>query len=115
MKTKLAVLAVAFALAGCAYETPIQRYSDSTSKFRPPPVLMSNNVPQKDIYRFFMQGATGFVPISSCVREAEEKAEKFCSRQGKNMLLLGSKTSKPPYILGNFPRVEVIFAVVDKH
>ena len=30
------------------------------------------------------------------------------------MLLLGDQTSKPPYILGNFPRIEIVFACVDK-
>ena len=75
---------------------------------------MSNNIPQKDIYRFFIQGATGYVPVSCCVREAEEKAEKFCSRQGKGMLLLGQRTSNPiPYTF-NFPKAEIVFAVIDK-
>ncbi len=28
--------------------------------------------------------------------------------------MLGEKTSSPPYILGNFPRIELIFALSDK-
>jgi hypothetical protein len=30
------------------------------------------------------------------------------------MLSLRETTAKPPYILGNFPRVEIIFGCVDK-
>jgi hypothetical protein len=29
------------------------------------------------------------------------------------MVVLGPNYSKPPYILGNFPRMELIFAAVD--
>ncbi len=101
-------------VAGCAYETPIQRYSESASKFNPPPVLMSHNIPDKDIYRFFVQGATGYVPVSSCVEYAEDKAAKFCERQGKGMLLLGQRTSNPIPYPGNFPKAEIVFATVEK-
>jgi len=116
MATKHIILALAVViLAGCAYETPIQRYSESRSKFRTPPVLMSHNIPDKDIYRIFQQGATGFVPISAIRADLEAQAEKFCERQGKTMLPLGSSISHPPYILGNFPRMELVFACVDKY
>jgi hypothetical protein len=33
---------------------------------------------------------------------------------GKTMLSLRETTATPPYILGNFPRVEIIFGCVDK-
>jgi hypothetical protein len=101
-------------LAGCAYETPVQRYSESASKFRKPPQMMSHDYPDKDVYRIFQQGATGFVPLASIREDLELQAEKFCERQGKGMVVLGSNYSKPPYILGNFPRMELIFAAVDK-
>jgi hypothetical protein len=115
MATKHITLALAAVIfAGCAYETPIQRYSESRSKFRTPPVLMSHNIPDKDIYRIFQQGATGFVPISAIRSDLEAQAEKFCERQGKVMFPLGSSISHPPYILGNFPRMELVFACVDK-
>jgi len=102
-------------VSGCAYETGVQRYTESRSKFNPPTQLMSSNVPEKDVYRLFEQGATGFVPISSLREDLEARAEKFCERQGKGMLLLGQNNSKPPYIFGNFPRVEILFAPIDKH
>lgn len=113
MRMLAALLALSF-MAGCAYETPIQRYSESVSKFNPPPVLMSTTIPEKDMYRFFVQGATGYVPVSSCVEYAEAKAEKFCERQGKGMILLGQRTSNPIPYPGNFPKAEIVFATVDK-
>ena len=100
--------------AGCAYETPVQRYSESASKFRKPPQMMSHDYPDKDVYRIFQQGATGFVSLASIREDLELQAEKFCERQGKGMVVLGSNYSKPPYILGNFPRMELIFAAVAK-
>lgn len=41
---------------------------------------------------------------------------KFCKDldENKTMLKLSEHTAKPPYILGNFPRIEIIFACVDK-
>jgi len=108
------MLSIVAALAGCAYETPIQRYSESKSKFNPPTAVMSNNYPPQDVYRFFVQGASGFVPVSSCMSYAEEKAEKFCARQGKGMVLLGQSQSNPIPYPGNFPKAEIVFAAVDK-
>lgn len=102
------------AAGGCAYDTPVQRYSESSSRFRNPPELMSHSYPDRDVYRIFQQGATGFVPISSIREDLEAQAERFAARQGKSIVILGYNASKPPYILGNFPRMELIFALVDK-
>jgi hypothetical protein len=107
------LLLLSLALFGCAYETAVQRYSESRSRFSKPPELMSHNYPDRDVYRIFQQGATGFVPMSSIRQDLEDQAERFCARQGKKMIVLGSNYSKPPYILGNFPRMELIFAAVD--
>jgi len=118
MKTKTPTLLtiaslMSILIAGCAYDTPVQRYSESKSHFHKPPEIMSHNYPDKDVYRIFQQGATGFVPISSIREDLEAQAERFATRQGKSIVILGSNMSKPPYILGNFPRMELIFAVID--
>jgi hypothetical protein len=113
MKLGLLSLACLF-VGGCAYETPVQRYSESRSRFNSPPELMTHNYPERDVYRIFQQGATGFVPLSSIRQDLEAQAERFCARQGKGMIVLGANYSKPPYILGNFPRMELIFAAVDR-
>lgn len=101
-------------LAGCAVSSPIQRYSESKSAFSTGPVLMSHDFPTNSIYRVYHQASTGFVPIQSIRQEAEQRAAEFCRRQGKVMVLLGEKISQPPYILGNFPRIEIVFACVDQ-
>ncbi len=75
---------------------------------------MSNKVPPDKLFRVFEQAATGWVTIASLRESSEAKAETFCERQGLGTLVLGEQISKPPYILGNFPRIEIVFACVDK-
>jgi hypothetical protein len=101
-------------LAGCAKSSAIRRYSESKSGFRQGPELMSNKVPPQDIYRIYHQAATGFVSIQSIRESAMERATQFCENQGRGILVLGEKSSQPPYILGNFPRIEIVFAAVDR-
>lgn len=75
---------------------------------------MSHNYPSANIYRIYQRGSTGFIPISTLREELEARATSFCDRQGKGMVVLGEKISPPPYILGNFPRIEIVFACIDK-
>ena len=75
---------------------------------------MSHNYPEKDVYRVYQRGGSGFIPINAVRSAAEERAEDFARRQGRGMVVLGDKIASPPYILGNFPRVEVIFALTDR-
>ena len=115
MKTKhLTLLCIALVLSACASSTPIQRYSESGSKFNTPTQLMSTTIPQKDWYRVHVRAATGFVPISACREDAIDRAKQFCELQGKGMVLLGEQTSSPVLYPGNFPRIEIVFATVDK-
>ena len=88
--------------------------AESRSKFSKPTVLMSHNYPEKDVYRIFQQGATGFVPMSSIRADLEGQAEAFCARQGKSMVILGHQRSSVIPIPGNFPKMELVFAAVDK-
>jgi hypothetical protein len=99
---------------GCATSSPIQRYSESTSAFDPGPVLMSHHIAESDVYRIYQRGGSGFVSIPSLRKSVEKRAAEFCERQGKGMLVLGEKISEPPYILGNFPRIEMVFACVER-
>ncbi len=116
MKTTTLILLICCAalLGGCASSTPVQRYAESKSKFRTGPVLMSHNYPQSSIYRVFQQGSTGFTSIETLREDVEARATTFCERQGKGMVILGERISPPPYILGNFPRIEIVFAAIDK-
>jgi hypothetical protein len=115
MKTNFILTSLAaLALSSCATSTAIERYTESSSHFSTPPTLMSHHYPEQDIYRVYEQASTGFVSISTLREEVEDRTEKFCTRQGKKMVALGEKISQPPYILGNFPRIEIVFAAVDK-
>jgi hypothetical protein len=107
----LSTVLVAF-LTGCATSSPIQRFAESKSAFRDPPVLMSNEYPDRDIYRIYHRASTGYVSIQSIRQAAEQRAEEFARRQGKGFVVLGEQISQPPYILGNFPRIEIVFALV---
>lgn len=108
------LLLITFVLGACASSAPIQRYSESQSEFNPPTQVMSTTIPQKDWYRLHVRAATGFVPISACREDAIERAKQFSELQGKGIVILGEKTSSPILYPGNFPRIEIIFATVDK-
>jgi hypothetical protein len=110
----LASVLVLAVLSACATSTPVQRLSESSSGFSDPPKLLSNTYPSNDIYRIYQRGATGFVTMSSLREEVEHRAEDFARRQGKSFVILGEQISHPPYILGNFPRIEIVFALIDK-
>ena len=76
-------------------------------------VTISSN-PGIEEYQVFNQGATGFVSIQSVRNSAEQRVTEFCERQGKAMKPLRETTSKPPHVLGNYPRIEIIFGCVAK-
>lgn len=105
---------LAIAAGGCSTSSPIARYNESKSAFNPGPVLMSHTQPDSDIYRVYHRGSSGFTSITAIRDSAMDRARHFCEDQGKGMLLLGEKISEPPYILGNFPRIEIVFACVEK-
>jgi hypothetical protein len=114
MRNRVIVLMLTCVLAGCASSSPIQKYTESKSSFGKNPTLTRRDIPVSQVYRVFEQGATGFVPMASVRESAEQRAGDFCARQGKGMLALGEQMSQPPYILGNFPRIEIVFTCVDK-
>lgn len=63
-----------------------------------------------ETYLVSRQAATGFTGLGKLKAEALREAEAFCRQRGKTMVVLSSDESEPPYIFGNFPRVEVKFA-----
>ncbi|QYM80704.1 SHOCT domain-containing protein [Horticoccus luteus] len=108
-------LALGLAFSGCATSSPIQRYAESESSFSNPPELIRNSYPARDVYRVYHRAATGFVSVQSIRAAAEQRITDFASRQGKSFVVLGERISQPPYILGNFPRIEIVFALIDKN
>jgi hypothetical protein len=114
MKAQIVSIILVAVLSGCATSSPIQRYSESSSAFSDPPQLISNSYSGKDIYRIYHRASTGFVSIQSIREAAEQRADEFARRQGKSFVVLGEKISQPPYILGNFPRIEIVIALIEK-
>jgi hypothetical protein len=112
--SSLLFVLVAIFLNGCGTAAPIEKYSDSKSPFGKNPTLISKDIPEDDLYRIYHRAASGFVSIQAIRETAEKRATEFCEERGKAMIVVGEQISNPPYILGNFPSIEIIFACVDK-
>ncbi|QWD91627.1 hypothetical protein [Polynucleobacter sp. MWH-Braz-FAM2G] len=106
-------------LQGCASAPPVQNAATTKSYFDgaayPGQIYnLSDDKTGAEQYRVFSQGSTGFVSIASVQSNAEGRAKDFCSREQKTIKVLQQQTSTPPHVLGNFPRVELVFICVDK-
>ena len=107
-------------LSSCASTTPVQPASSSESKFEGAvftgeTVTLSKPTEGEESYRLFQQAATGLVSMQSVRSTVEERATAHCNRKGKAMHGLEEKASKPPYILGNFPKLELVFECVNQN
>jgi putative oligomerization/nucleic acid binding protein len=105
------------ALTACAVTAPIQPADSSKSGFagavyKGETVTTGRASPGNQAYRVFIQGSSGFVSIQSVRDDAEQRAKDFCSRKGKEMESLSETVATPPFILGNFPRIEIVFDCV---
>ena len=112
----LAVLA-SLSLVACASSPPVQTVAGSKSQFEGAVYsgevsVVSKPTPGVEAYRAFYQGGSSFVSVSSVRETVEEMAAKHCARKGQAVRPFQETTSKPPHILGNFPRVEIVFECV---
>lgn len=112
-------LAATILLFGCAQTTPVQRADSSQSGFDGAVFggktsIINDNTAGAAEHRVFQQGATGWVSLASVRATVEQRATAFCDRKGQIMNPLRETASEPPYILGNFPRVEIVFSCTDK-
>ena len=107
------VITLMLIINGCGITSPIKQYSESKSKFKNPTKLMSNNYPAEDIYWIYHRASTGFTSIQTIRESAYKRAEEFARQRGKKYIVLGEQISNPPYIMGNFQRIEIIFALTD--
>ncbi|QDF96792.1 hypothetical protein CJ010_09750 [Azoarcus sp. DD4] len=64
-------------------------------------------------YRVFNQAATGFVPNSANIADAESRAKTYCNDKGKQLRVLSLTTSPAALLPGNFPRAELVFECVN--
>lgn len=60
------------------------------------------------------QAATGFLGLADIKAKAIKEANQYCASQGKSLQIINTSESKPPYILANYPRVEVQFKCLDE-
>jgi len=115
------LVVASFLLVGlaCASSSTIQPADHSKSGFEGAVypgelhVVAEDNTSEQR-YRVFEQGASGFVSVQSVRDDVEQRADAFCARDGKVAKTMTEQTSKPPHILGNFPRVELVFICVPK-
>jgi Short C-terminal domain len=111
------ILAAVCSLDGCSVTSPIQPADSSKSGFdgavyKGTTATVSRGTPGNEQYRVFQQGATGFVSLQSVRETAEQRAREYCGRKGRTMESVQETTASPPYILGNFPRIEIVFDCV---
>lgn len=55
------------------------------------------------------QGASSFSGMGNLRAEALQDAADHCRAQGKAVAIVSERQSDPPYILGNFPRIDLTF------
>lgn len=113
------LVSVTAVLVGCAQTSAIHLASSRQSPFvgavyAGEEATIAKTPPGSDEYRVFHQGASSFVPLQALRDEAESRAARFCERSGKGLMPLREVASRPPHVLGNFPRIELIFACVTK-
>ena len=105
------------ALSGCGGMAAIEKASESKSHFKDSDAYKGNisYITDKEVkgeqYRIFNQAGSGFTGIDTIRQEAVQRANTFCRRKGPEyeMFTVSEQTSSPPYLLGNFPRIEIIF------
>lgn len=114
----LATLAL-LGLQGCSSAPPVQKASSTKSYFDgavyPGEIFrLAEDNTGAEQYRVFSHGSSGFVSVASVQSNAEGRAKDFCGKEGKSIQVLQQQTSTPPHVLGNFPRVELIFICINR-
>jgi hypothetical protein len=66
-----------------------------------------------DTYMVSRQAATGFSGLGTLKADALREANQYCASRQMVAKVTAATESKPPYIVGNFPRAEVQFTCVD--
>ena len=94
----------------------IKPFNESASHFQTPAVLDTTRgkFNSQDMYRAYRKASTGFTTMTKTQKKLEKEIRYFANKKGKAFIILGSQFARPPYILGNYPRMEIIFVLVDK-
>jgi hypothetical protein len=105
-------------LAACAVSSPITDSDSGESEFDKALIYDGERrqiqppLPNVKTHRIFHQASTGFTPPSAIRSSAMKRVEEFCGYKGMEPYLIEETTSKPPHILGNWPRIEIVFSCV---
>lgn len=113
-KNLLFIVALIILLQACSSASPIIEASKSNSGFQNAIfegniTSVSDNKNELIEYRVFQHGDSGFVTLNKVREMAESRANRFCEQRNLGVQVIKEQTSVPPHILGNFPRVELIF------
>ena len=93
---KLAVLSLCLFIAGCATHSDIVPIGPDT-------------------FMISRGDAPGFFSNSDSLQaDALKEANQYCKSQNKDIRVVDTTESSPPYIMGNFPRIEIQFMCLDK-
>ena len=114
-----AAVAAAALLSSCVGAPTIQPAATSKSHFEGDDypgetITLNRPTPGEESYRVFEQARTGMVTLQAMRSGAEEKARAYCNGKGRAMHGLVETAARPPYIQGNFARVELIFECIAK-
>ena len=63
----------------------------------------------QDTFMVSRQAATGFPGLGNLKADAFREANQYCVNQGRSLQVVHTSESNPPYILGNYPKVEIQF------
>jgi hypothetical protein len=106
-------------LNGCATAGAIQAASKLKSGldgavYPGETIVINAPTPDTEAYRVFNQGSTGFVSLEPNREDAEALATRLCEQRQQVIRSLQETVSKPPPVLGNLSRVELVFECVPK-
>jgi hypothetical protein len=116
-KTTTTLLLVMLLAVGCAASSTIENAETGKSEFDGAiyggkTSSINAELPGVPKHRVFHQGSTGFTSVETIRNSAMKRVDDFCDRSGMSPYLIQETTSTPPHILGNWPRVEIIFSCV---
>jgi hypothetical protein len=63
----------------------------------------------QDTYMIAKQQATGLPGLGNLKAEIIGEASQHCAGLGKELQIVSTQETQPPYVLGNYPRAEVQF------
>ena len=67
-----------------------------------------------DTFMISRQAATGFPGLGTLKADAFKEANQYCIGQGKQIRVVNTTETAPPYVFGNYPRAEIEFMCLDE-